>query len=133
MILTESNFQREFVMEASRIYDNHLNLIKVETIEEGEVDGMNSIGLEEQHLGCEQGEALVQWVVEMKEEVELQSVEENDPLCLPQSDQDPDGDFGGRSCSRKQSRKVERQGSSEAKVTGISICHFPAFLVTTKN
>ena len=112
MILTEGNFQSEFVMEASVIHANHL--IKVETMEEGEVDGMmNSNDLEEAHLRCDQGETVVQWVVEMKEEedVQAQSVEENDPLCLQQSEQSDVG-FGGQSCSRK----VKRQSSSKAKV-----------------
>merc|ERR1719193_2506773 len=48
----------------------------------------------------------------MKEEdFQAQSVEENDPLCLQQSEQS-DGGFGGQSSSRK----VKRQSSSKAKV-----------------
>ena len=98
-------------MEASVIHASHL--IKVETMEEGEVGGMNSISMQETLLRCDQGEGVVQWVVEMKEEedVQAQSVEENDPLCLPQIEQS-DGGFGGQSCSRK----VKRQSSSKAKV-----------------
>merc|ERR1719239_159088 len=46
-----------------------------------------------------------------EEDVQAQSVEENDPLCLPQSEQS-DGGFGGQSCSWK----VKRQSSSKAKV-----------------
>ena len=117
MILTEGNFQRECVMEAARTHANHL--IKVETFEEGEMNGlMNSNGMEKPHLGCDQGETVVQWVVEMKLEVdvELQSAEENDPLTLPQSNQLPDQDFGGQSCFRKPPKNVERQSSSKVKV-----------------
>ena len=105
-------------MEASRLHHaNHL--IKVETNEEGEMNGMmNSNGMEEAHLGCDQGETVVQWVVEMKEEeedVQLQSAEENDPLCLPQSDQQLDR-RREQSCPRKPSKKVKRQSSSKFKV-----------------
>merc|ERR1719239_1307184 len=46
-----------------------------------------------------------------EEDVQAQSVEENDPLCMPQSEQSDKG-FGGQSFSRK----VKRQSSSKAKV-----------------
>ena len=118
MTLTEGNFQREFVMKAFMIHDNHL--IKVETREEGGMSGMmNSNSMEEPHLGCDQGETVVQWVVEMKEEedVQFESAEENDPLCVPQSDQLLDGGFGRPSCPRKTSKKVKKQNSPKVKVT----------------
>lgn len=62
-------------------------MIKVEVTEGGEFVERNSLHLEGADVRCE-GEAVVQWVVEIKEEgdVKFESAEEDDPLCLPQND-----------------------------------------------
>jgi len=63
--------------------------MKVEVTEGGELVGMNPLHLEgtETDTRCSE-EAVVQWVIEMKEEdVQFKTAEEDDPLCLPQKDQ----------------------------------------------
>ena len=63
-------------------------MIKVEVTEGGEFVERNSLHLEGADVRCSEGEAVVQWVAEMKEEgdVKFESAEEDDPLCLPQND-----------------------------------------------
>ena len=61
-----------------------------EVTEGGELVRMNPLHLEgtETDTRCSEGEAVVQWVIEMKEEdVQFKTAEEDDPLCLPQKDQ----------------------------------------------
>jgi len=81
-------------------------MIKVEVTEGGELVGMNALHLEGTDARCSEGEAVVQWMVEMKEEdVQFESAEEDDPLCLPQK-QDKDSETESQNKRRKSKRAM---------------------------